>query len=143
MSEFRSMIKDGASSAWQKTLRIVKRIALLLAVLGVLSGLAYYGFGNMTYSSGSRSGQIIKLSHKGILFKTYEGELFLGVYTPSQPSFAPGNVWSFSVLKKDVYQQIQALEGKQVKLFYKEHYRSFPWQGETRYFIYKAEAILN
>jgi len=143
MSEYRSLLKSGAHTAWQKTLRISKRIALLLMFLGALSGLAYYGFGNMTYSSGSRSGQIIKLSHKGIVFKTYEGELFLGVYTPAQPSFAPGNVWAFSVLKKEVYQQIQSLEGKQVKLFYHEHYRTFPWQGETRYFIYKAEAITN
>lgn len=141
MSEFREVIKDGAREVGRKTLRITKRVLLLLLLLGILVGGGYYGFGNMTYSSGSRSGQLLKLSRKGTIFKTHEGELFLGVYAPGQPTMAPGNVWEFSVKNRAVYQQIQQYEGRQVRLFYKEHFRTFPWQGDTRYFVYKAEPL--
>jgi hypothetical protein len=141
MSEFQEVIKDGARTVGRKTLRITKRVILFLLLLGILGSAGYLGWGNMTYSSGSRSGQLLKLSRKGYVFKTYEGDLFLGVYNPGQPTMAPGNIWVFSVKNRAVYDQIQQYEGHQVRLFYKEHFRSFPWQGDTRYFVYKAEPL--
>lgn len=141
MSEFREVLRDGVREAGRKTWRLTKRILLIALMLGILAGLGYYGWANMTFSEGSRSGQLMKLSRKGIVFKTYEGQLFMGVYTPAQPAMAPGNIWAFSVKDRTAYEQIQQLEGKQVRLYYKEHFRTFPWQGDTRYFVYKAELI--
>lgn len=141
MSEFKEVVTEGAREMGRKTLRFTKKALLLLLLLGIVGAGGYYGWGNMTYSSGTRSGQLLKLSRKGYVFKTHEGQLFLGVYTPAQPSMAPGNIWEFSVKNKQVYQEIQKLEGKQVKLYYKEHFRTFPWQGDTKYFVYQAEVI--
>jgi hypothetical protein len=141
MSEFREVVQDGARELGRKTWRMTKRLLVLLLLAGIIGTLGYYAFGNMTYSSGTRSGQLMKLSKKGYMFKTYEGELFLGVFTSGQPTVAPGNIWAFSVKNRKVYEQIQNLEGRQVRLHYKEHFRTFPWQGDTRYFVYEAELV--
>ena len=103
MSEFREVVQDGARELGRKTWRMTKRLLVLLLLAGVIGTLGYYAFGNMTYSSGTRSGQLMKLSRKGYVFKTYEGELFLGVFTSGQPTVAPGNIWAFSVKNRKVY----------------------------------------
>lgn len=57
--------------------RFIKRffIILLLAGAGIL---ALFTFTN--YSDGERAGNITKLSRKGILIKTWEGSLDMGIY---------------------------------------------------------------
>jgi hypothetical protein len=45
-----------------------------------------------TYSEGVRSGQLIKFSHKGMAFKTWEGEISQGI--------SGAQIFSFSVLDK-------------------------------------------
>jgi hypothetical protein len=44
-------------------------------------------------SEGVRSGQLIKFSHKGMAFKTWEGEISQGI--------SGAQIFSFSVLDKD------------------------------------------
>jgi hypothetical protein len=84
---------------------------------------------NMTYSEGIRSGELIKFSNKGILFKTYEGEISEGI--------AGSRIFSFSVLDRDknVIEDLKKFEGRYVKVTYVERYKSFPWWGDTNYFI--------
>lgn len=45
----------------------------VLVVLIFLGAIALW-----TYSEGTRAGQLIKFSEKGVVFKTYEGELNMG-----------------------------------------------------------------
>lgn len=95
-----------------------------------------------TYSEGTRAGQLIKLSEKGVVFKTYEGELNLGgLRTGNTNDGLEGNLWQFSVLDESVISDLIKAEGKRVKLGYKERYKAMPWQGETNYFITNVEVI--
>jgi hypothetical protein len=95
-----------------------------------------------TYSEGTRAGQLIKLSEKGVVFKTYEGELNLGgLRTGNTNDGLEGNLWQFSVLDESVISDLIKVEGKRVKLGYKERYKAMPWQGETNYFITNVEVI--
>ncbi|MBO3115425.1 6-phosphogluconate dehydrogenase [Winogradskyella sp. DF17] len=95
-----------------------------------------------TYSEGTRAGQLIKFSEKGVVFKTHEGELNLGgLRTGNANDGLEGNLWQFSVLNDDVLNDLINAEGKRVKLSYKERYKAMPWQGETNYFITKVETI--
>ncbi len=124
-----------------KTLKkIIIRTLVILLVLAVAIG-SFFTF--VPYSEGMRAGQVIKLSKKGVIFKTYEGELNtmmmpssnnMGTITP--------NVWNFSVMKKEVAEQIMkaSAAGERMELHYKEKYFKFPWQGDTKYFVYKMEA---
>ncbi len=104
----------------------------LLKVLGiavllfVIYGLFIYF---ATYSEGIRAGELIKFSSKGVIIKTWEGEISQGV--------SDGQIFSFSVQKnkKQVVEDLQRLQGKYVKLHYFERYKTFFWLGETKYFI--------
>ncbi|MDO6597025.1 6-phosphogluconate dehydrogenase [Oceanihabitans sp. 2_MG-2023] len=87
----------------------------------------------VTYSEGVRAGELVKFSSKGVLFKTWEGEISQGV---SESQF-----FKFSVEDKNekVIQDLNNLQGKFVKLSYFERYKTFFWLGDTKYFITKVE----
>jgi len=117
-------------------------ICILVIGLGIFS---YFIF--VPFSQGSRAGTIIKLSKKGIAFKTWEGELNSYMYVGDQSAASGANdrLFIFSVegnekIVLDVMQKAM-LEGTRVQLFYKERYFKFPWNGDTKYFVYKAEVF--
>ncbi len=136
MSEFKQVVNEGLKKvgSW------VKRFFLILFLLALAGGGAFVWVSSWTYSDGTRAGTLTKISKKGVVFKTYEGQLNLGGFQ-HDPEGISGNIWDFSVPKKDVYEQLQHFEGKQVKLFYKERYRAMPWQGKTTYFVYNVQEV--
>jgi hypothetical protein len=83
------------------------------------------------YSDGTRTGYVQKLSRKGWLCKTWEGELAM----TTVPGTAP-QIFTFSVRNDSVAREIERIEGSQVTLHYKEH-RGVPTTcfGETAYFV--------
>lgn len=105
-------------------------------VLGIILGILIIGFigyftfvYNATYSQGFRSGELIKISNKGVVFKTWEGELSQGI--------SGAQIFSFSILDSDenVINDLKNMQGDYVKVTYVERYRTFPWWGETNYFV--------
>jgi hypothetical protein len=115
----------------------------VVILLGLFGGAWIYFTGN--YSDGFRAGTVMKLSRKGYIFKTYEGQLNLGMILNQDPSHqvSVNNIWEFSVRSKD-RAVVDSLEkamttGQRVRLHYEEKYQALPWMGETRYFIYKVE----
>ncbi len=123
----------------------VKRVLIIsgisILIIGLIGGsIAVFG----TFSNGSRVGKIIKFSKKGLIFKTYEGELSLGAVSQSEDGGLTEK-WDFSVHRGDdpIIQAInKSMEtGKEVRLYYKEKYFQFEWRGDTKYFIYKVEQV--
>lgn len=121
----------------QKSKTILKR-TLWISLIGLLlAAVGYFSYRNFNYSDGTRSGVLVKISRKGWVFKTYEGQLNLagqgGMMTPQ-------SMWEFSATGT-AFQQMQALEGKMVTLHYHEKKQAFPWQGDTNYIVDSAEAV--
>lgn len=92
---------------------------------------------------------MIKLSHKGVLFKTYEGQLNLGMVLNEGANGTAqtevSNLWEFSVPQKDTA-TLRALEtvmlsGHRAKLHYQEKFMRLPWRGETSYWVTAVEAL--
>lgn len=114
----------------------------LLVVIGLLVG-SYFVFGN--YSDGYRTGYVMKISKKGVVFKTWEGQLNVGNMQMITPNAAgtPSNIWDFSVENADVIKEIETAvdHGKLVKLYYHEKYYQFSWKGDSKYFVYQVEEI--
>ncbi len=120
-----------------KAKRVGKKMAFILLVLAILTSLVYYQYRTWNLSDGTRTGVLFKISKKGIIFKTYEGQIHLG----GSNIMSNQSVWEFSAKDDNVYQEIQKYEGKNVKLHYKQLLNPFPWQGDTDYIVYKAEPV--
>jgi hypothetical protein len=100
---------------------------VLAATLLIASYMSFVYYA--TYSEGIRSGELIKISSKGVLFKTWEGEISQGI--------SGAQIFKFSVLDKDekVIQDLKDFQGQYVKVTYIERYRTFPWWGDTNYYV--------
>jgi hypothetical protein len=84
-----------------------------------------YGILQYSYSTGQRSGKLVKISKKGFLPKTYEGTLDLGS--------GDALTWQFSVHDESLGEQLTSLSGQNVTL----EYRELLWRifYETKYDI--------
>ncbi|GAC1597468.1 MAG: 6-phosphogluconate dehydrogenase [Ginsengibacter sp.] len=112
----------------------------ILAVLVVICGYLFY-ITAYTYSDGNRAGKLIKFSHKGYVFKTYEGELNLGGINASTGGVMVNNMWDFSVVDQRVADSLSKCEGKDVTIHYKEKIRTVPWRGDTKYIVDKVVEV--
>lgn len=100
----------------------------------LLVGAAVYFFNiYFPYSEGNRSGELVKFSRKGVIFKTWEGEMSQGV-SEAQRFF-------FSVEKdnQEVIDKLNDMDQTFVKLKYEERYFTLPWISETNYIITNVE----
>ena len=126
-------------------MKTFKGIVIRVGVAAVLIAILVFIFlSTANFSSGYRAGVPIKVSHKGVLFKTWEGQLNVGGLTNSGQGAIP-TTWEFSVKGSDdgVREKIEKAitEGKRVKLSYKEKYVKFFWRGDTKYFVYDVEIL--
>ena len=112
----------------------------LLAFVGVV-GFAVAAWVWLTlswsYSEGERAGYVQKLSHKGWLCKTWEGEIAM----VTMPGAIPDR-FEFSVRDEAIATRINALAGKRVVLSYEQH-KFLPSNcfGETEYFVSAARPL--
>lgn len=114
-------------------------VVLLVLVVGVFLFLYY-----AQLSEGVRSGVVVKISKKGVVFKTAEGQLNLQTFGAAGKNEGTMNeVFEFSVPsdRDDIYGVLEdvSLTGERVSLHYVERYASLPWRGETTYFIEEVE----
>jgi hypothetical protein len=104
----------------------------LLVILPAL-GLSAWVWGTLhySYSSGERTGYVQKISKKGWVCKTWEGELQM----TSVPGSAP-QLFLFSVPDEKVANQIMAASGHPLSLIYEQH-KGVPSAcfAETEYFV--------
>ncbi|NJB37930.1 MULTISPECIES: 6-phosphogluconate dehydrogenase [Flavobacteriaceae] len=107
------------------------RKVLFIVIAAVVVGLAsYFAFiYYVPFSEGYRSGELIKFSRKGVMVKTWEGEISQGI--------SGAQIFSFSVQdsEKEVIQKLKDYQGEYVKVTYIERYSTFFWLGDTKYFI--------
>ena len=122
-----------------------KILSLGLASVFALLGIAVWVLLIANYSEGFRVGQVIKLSHKGVVFKTWEGTLDQGYLAPQADTGIATRIWDFSVDEGGTGVR-QAIDGaiahnQRVKLYYREKYFQWSFRGDTKYFVYKLEVV--
>jgi hypothetical protein len=115
-------------------------IIILVLVIGI-SAFTYFGI----YDEGVRAGTVLRISKKGIIFKTYEGQLNLDSFGALKGTTPFAETFNFSVEKNkpDVVRELEAvaLSGERVNLHYIKRYVGFPWRGETKYYITQVERV--
>lgn len=112
-----------------------KKIAFITLVFLLVGFLVFYFISGLAYSEGTRSGVLTKVSKKGFIFKTYEGEINIGGLNQGDGTIMPLTVFKFSVTDPRVYYELENLQGRKVVVQYKQVMRNFFWQGETDYFV--------
>jgi hypothetical protein len=109
------------------------KLVPLLFLLVVVGGGALWTLATLkfSYSSGDRVGFVQKLSKRGWLCRTWEGELAMSPVPGSTPQ-----IFDFTIPDGTVAKRIDELEGKKVALHYEEK-RGLPSScfGDTRYFV--------
>lgn len=112
---------------------------LAIAIVVVFIGFCLWTWAslNYVYSSGERAGYVQKLSKKGWICKTWEGELAM----VSLPGTLP-EIFYFTVPDDQIAEQINQSLGKRVKITYEQHL-GIPTScfGETGYFITAVQVV--
>lgn len=116
---------------------ILKRLILAVIALSVLAALLLWALLGWSYSTGERAGWVQKLSKKGWVCKTWEGELSM----VSMPGTTPEK-FLFTVRDDSIAEAINKLIGQRVSLHYEEKV-GLPTTcfGETRHFITKVTVM--
>jgi len=111
-------------------------ILLLLSAVLLFSGYTWVTL-HLVYSQGERAGVLQKLSYKGWVCKTWEGELML---TPL-PGIIPEKFY-FTIPDDTVASKLNDLIGHRVALTYEQH-RGIPSScfGETQYYVRDVKEI--
>lgn len=106
-------------------------VFVLVIILGVF---VYWKYG-FTYSRGYRAGLLQKFSEKGVVFKTYEGEMILSSVQSNANVAIASEKFLFSVADETVAKQLEQIQGKNVVVHYQEKNGVLPWVGESTYIV--------
>jgi hypothetical protein len=121
----------------QKGAALVWWLVGLLAVAGLLLAVWIWVMMSWSYSSGERAGWVQKLSRKGWLCKTWEGEMAMVSLPGSVPEKFFFTVWDDATAEK-----INNVIGRRVALYYEEHIMlPSTCFGETRHFVKSVKTI--
>lgn len=107
--------------------KFTRRFFIVLA-LGLI--FSVYWFFYNSFSNGERTGILIKITHKGNLFKTDEGEMWLSCRQMSNPE-----KFYFSVTSDSIYSLLKNLQDECVQLTYTQYRGAIPWRGDTKYIV--------
>jgi hypothetical protein len=116
----------------------------VIGSLVLVSGLVIAVFAGYTwvtlqwsFSKGERVGYVQKLSQKGWLVKTWEGELQMLPVPGAMPE-----KFEFSVRDDAIAQKLNAAVGKKVSVYYEQH-KGVPTKffGETEYYVSDVKII--
>ncbi len=114
-------------------------LVVVLIMAGFIGFKYYWVFGD-----GVKAGELNYITHKGYLFKTYEGKLiqsgFRGANRTNENMGVYSNDFMFSVEKKEVADSLMRCSGKLLELHYKEYKGALPWRGVS---VYVVDSIIS
>ena len=122
--------------------KVLRTFTIILVLVMVVSfGFLYWGI----YEDGVMAGKILRVSEKGMMFKTYEGKINLETFGALRGASPIAESFDFSIEKSDEsliteLQQV-ALTGERVNLYFVKRYMTSPWRGDTKYFATRVERL--
>ena len=129
-----------AQKAKRVAINTTKKVLLILTIL-LIGIFAFFYWGK--YESGIMAGKVLRISQKGFIFKTYEGKLNLETFGALKGTSPIAESFDFSVEASDtaVINQLEqvSLSGERVNLYFIKRYMTFPWRGESKYFVTQVE----
>ena len=110
--------------------KFLVRFILFLVLVG--AGTIYFGFFSPYVSQARISGYVTSVEKRGVLFKTFEGEMIVEVPVVGTSELQKQQ-FVFSIPDEELAYKLQNLEdtGQKVTIIYKKYYGSLPWRGAT------------
>jgi hypothetical protein len=108
---------------------------MFLTLTFIIAGIYIYWKYFYTYSDGYRAGLLQKFSHKGNIFKTYEGEMILSSVTSNTNVALASEKFYFSVTRESLAQQFDTIQGQMVIVHYLQKNGALFWRGESEYLV--------
>ena len=126
----------------RRTKKIVKLVFIsLLVIATAVFAFLYWA----TYEEGVMAGKVLRISEKGMLFKTYEGKINLETFGALRGASPIAESFDFSVYKSEneLIEELRkvSLSGERANLYFEKHYLTFPWRGDTKYFATRVERL--
>ena len=124
------------ASTWSVLRRKIRKILIWLTALIVLIlVITVYWKYFYTYSDGYRAGLLQKFSRKGMIFKTYEGELILSSVAGNKNVVIASEKFLFSVTNDSLASRLDTLQGRDVIVHYHQKNGALFWRGDTPYLV--------
>lgn len=114
-------------------------ISVLILVLA-LTGFVYFRY-YFVFGEGVKAGELNYLTHKGYLFKTYEGKLIQSGFQGQKTGTIQSYEFKFSVQDKTIADSLMRLTGKHVELHYMEYIAPLPWRGVSNMIVDKILSV--
>jgi hypothetical protein len=121
--------------SWRRKFK--KTFRTIVFLLFVLAGFLIYWFFFNVYSNGERKGTLIKITHKGNVFKTDEGEMWL-----SCRNTINAEKFFFSAKNDSIAKVLENLQDECIQLTYKQYRATLPWRGDSKYMVTGVTKIL-
>lgn len=105
---------------------------LTIAIISIIVIIALYVYWNYynVYSEGERKGMLIKITKKGNVFKTFEGEMWL-----SCRQVVNVERFMFSVIDKTVADSMEKMQDECIEAHYIQYRKKLSWRGDSEYVI--------
>jgi len=125
-----------ATETWNILLKKVKKISRFVGIILIifLAVFIYWKY-FMTYSDGYRAGLLQKFSHKGNVFKTYEGEIILSSVKSTNNVALASEKFFFSVTDEKLATRLDTIQGQFIIVHYHQKNGKLFWRGESHYFV--------
>ena len=123
-------------SKWATVKRTARKVLYLASffIIILLAVLIYWRY-FYTYSEGYRAGLLQKFSRKGVVFKTYEGEMILSSVSGRSDVVIASEKFFFSVTDQNLAASLDTLQGRNVIVRYKQKIAPLIWKGDTPYYV--------
>src|SRR5262249_17011971 len=117
--------------------KLATALTLIIAVPVVAFTVYTWTALHYVYSTGERAGFLQKISKKGWICKTWEGEIQLAAIPGSMPE-----KFEFTVRSDSVAEVLNKLNGERVVVTYEQH-KGIPTScfGDTEYFVTQARMV--
>jgi hypothetical protein len=137
------MENESLASRVAKTMKKILRRILIIAIIISLAVFAFLYWG--VYERGVMAGKVLRITQKGVIFKTYEGKLNLETFGALKGTSPIAESFDFSVESDQtaVIKELEqvALSGERVNLKFVRRFTAFPWRGDTKYFVEGVERL--
>jgi len=114
---------------------------VLTALIVIIAGVFIYWKYFYTYSDGFRAGLLQKFSHKGNIFKTYEGEMILSSVSSNMNVAIASEKFYFSVSDGSLAKQLDTIQGQTVIVHYHQKNGTLFWRGESEYLVDSVKRV--